>query len=106
MKLHRSRVCFRDFINVSKCFIKVVTAGTKLSDSSSGGPNCSIQTSPLAYRLGTGNNQVGQGTRCAGHFSFTRPSEKEGDKVTRDFSSDNDRDRLRLFQMSMLFLSA
>ena len=85
MKLHRSRVCFRDFINVSKCFIKVVTAGTKLSDSSSGGPTCSIQTSPL----GTGNNQVGQGTRCAGHFSFTRSPEEEGDKVTgRDFSSD------------------
>ena len=69
LKLLRIRECFRDFINDSKyCLIKVVTAGVKLSDSSSGVPTYSIQTSPP--RTGTGNNQVGQGTRRAWTFQF------------------------------------
>ena len=63
----RIRECFLEFINVSSCFIKVLTAGVKLSDSSIAVPT-PIQTSPPL--TGTGNNQVGQGTPHARTFQF------------------------------------
>lgn len=63
----RIRKCFLEFINVSSWFIKVVTAGVKLSDSQL---LSQLQSRLPRLWLGTGNNQVGQGTPHAWTFQF------------------------------------
>ena len=109
LKLLRIRECFRDFINVSKyCLIKVVTAGVKLSDSSSGVPTYSIQTSPP--RTGNWEQPSRSGNAACLDISVSLGHRRR--KVTRRPESEDcirDRSgisRAILFQMSILFLSA